>query len=132
VPVEVCGAGAVTHRAGDDEAAVTVVGQVHHRDVDDAWVCTQDRLDLLGVDVGGPGDDQLVGPGRRAGVAVVVGDHQVAGPVPAAGHGGGAVEVFEEQRVLTPEQAGQAVIDLLTADAYDQDAYVLTSTDPLA
>jgi NAD(P)-dependent dehydrogenase (short-subunit alcohol dehydrogenase family) len=28
---------------------------------------------------------------------------------------------------LTPEHAGQAVIDLVTADGYDQDAYVLTS-----
>jgi hypothetical protein len=28
---------------------------------------------------------------------------------------------------LTPEQAGQAVVDLVTDDAHDQDAYLLTT-----
>jgi NAD(P)-dependent dehydrogenase (short-subunit alcohol dehydrogenase family) len=28
---------------------------------------------------------------------------------------------------LTPEQAGQAVVDLVTGDAHDQDAYLLTT-----
>jgi hypothetical protein len=54
VRVEVCGAGAATHRAGDDEVTVTVVGHADHGDVGDARVCAQDRFDLLGVDVEAP------------------------------------------------------------------------------
>jgi NAD(P)-dependent dehydrogenase (short-subunit alcohol dehydrogenase family) len=46
-----------------------------------------------------------------------------------AARSGQSVEEYLQQtgEPLTPEQAGQAVVDLVTGDAHDQDAYLLTA-----
>jgi NAD(P)-dependent dehydrogenase (short-subunit alcohol dehydrogenase family) len=46
-----------------------------------------------------------------------------------AARGGQSEEEYLQQLggPLTPEQAGQAVVDLVTGDAHDQDAYLLTA-----
>jgi NAD(P)-dependent dehydrogenase (short-subunit alcohol dehydrogenase family) len=53
-----------------------------------------------------------------------------------AARSGQSVEEYLQQtgEPLTPEQAGQAVVDLVTGDAHDQDAYLLTAAGlrPLA
>jgi hypothetical protein len=55
--------------------------------------------------------------------------HLVAAATGAPGKRGRSEEEYLGQLggPPTPEQAGQAVVDLVTDDAHDQDAYLLTT-----
>ena len=52
---------------------------------------------------------------------------QASGPVGAGGPVGASGPAAPGGPPLTPEQAGQAITDLITSNAYDQDAYLLTA-----
>ena len=72
------------------DAAPGGVGLAHHGGIDDGGVLAQDRLDLRGVDVLAPRDDQVVAAIGDAQQPVSVQRAQVPGAQPAIGQAVGA------------------------------------------